>query len=249
MFSPAHWLHMQHKKLFSIYRFKRCGIQAREPLDHVEREFVLEFGSAFREPDLVVYDIGASDGVVSKALLKLKNVKSIHAFEPIPASFEALRKRVEGYPEIVCHNVALGDSNRPTNLHLSGNPYSSSFLPMADLHEVEFPGSGTSRDIEVEVVKLDDFIATHRVPLPDVVKIDVQGFELEVLKGGLSALERAKYCILEMSFVELYHGAPLFDAVYQFMIARGFLLRGTGNVIANKFCEPLQIDGIFRRRD
>lgn len=247
MVSPSHWLHMQHKKFFSAYRFKRSGIPVRNAMDHVEREYAMEFGSAFRGTELIVYDIGAADGVVARALLKLAGVKYVHAFEPIPASFQKLTRRVAGFHNISCHNVALGEFNDKATLHLSAHPDSSSLLPMTGLHVAEFPGSGESKDIQIEVVRLDDFIASHGLALPDVLKIDVQGFELAVLKGGGTALAHAKFCVLEMSFAPLYEGSPLFDDIYEFMKANGFFLSGTGNVTIHRGGKTLQIDGIFTR--
>lgn len=246
-FRAAYWVHMFHKSLFSSYRLKRYDTPVRTALDPVEREFVLQFATALRQPDLVVYDIGAATGVVSRTLAKLANVQAVHAFEPIPDSFQLLREYVAGYPRVVCHNVALGDRNQREKLHLSAQPDSSSLLPMAETHKMEFPGSADCREIEVEVVRLDDFVAAQQLPLPDVIKIDVQGYELEAFKGGLQTLRHARYCIIEVSFTPLYEGSPIFDDVYQFMISQGFILRGTGNVALNPAGKPLQIDGIFER--
>jgi len=243
----AHWLHMQHKSLFSAYRLRRCQVPVREPLDAVEREFVLQFASAFRQPELVVFDIGASWGVVSRTLAKLANVRTVHAFEPHPDSFAKLRTRVQAYPSIVCHNVALGNKNGREKLHVSALADSSSLLPMAQRHKDEFPGSGACQEIDIEVARLDDYIAAHQLPPPDVIKVDVQGYELEVLRGGVKALQQAKFCILELSFGALYEGSPLFGDVYQFMIDQGYVLHGTGNVAVNAASTPLQIDGIFKR--
>ncbi|HSI12623.1 MAG TPA: FkbM family methyltransferase, partial [Chthoniobacter sp.] len=175
-FRAAHWVHMAHKSLFSAYRLKRCNIALREALDSVEREFILQFACALRQPELVVFDIGASSGVVSRALAKLSNVKTVHAFEPIPDSFQLLRDYVAGYPSVICHNVALGNRNQNEKLHLSSQPDSSSLLPMAQTHKTEFPGSADCREIEVKVARLDDFSAEHQLPPPDVMKIDVQGY-------------------------------------------------------------------------
>jgi len=246
-FRAAHWVHMLHEHLFSAYRLKRCQMPLREALDPVEREFVLQFASAFRQPDLVVFDIGASRGVVTRALAKLANVKTIHAFEPIPDSFKLLRKHVAGYPNVTCHQIALGSQNQKGEFHVSSQPDSSSLLPMAQAHKTEFPGSADSHKIDVEVSRLDDFCNVQHLPAPDVIKIDVQGYELEALKGAEQTLQRANYCIMEVSFVPLYEASPIFDDIYQFMIARGFILRGTGKVAVNQFCSPLQIDGIFER--
>jgi FkbM family methyltransferase len=242
-----YWLHMQYRKLFSSYKFRQCGFRPGKSLNHEEREFLLALGFAFHGNDIVVYDIGAHRGVVASALAKLENVRSVHAFEPIPRSFQRLVGEVRTEPKVVCHKVALGSENRMGRLHVSAEAASSSLLPMAASHRSEFPGTGDAVEIDVEIARLDDFILRQQLPLPDVLKIDVQGFELDVLEGGLSALKRARFCVVEMSFIPLYDGSPVFDDIYRFLTGQGFVLRGAGPVTVGRSLVPLQIDGIFER--
>jgi hypothetical protein len=112
---------------------------------YVEREFC-QLRPALGGDSLVVYDVGASVGVFSACLAKLPNVKTVHAFEPIPESFEALTKRVGGRPQVQCHNVALSDEAGVRTMSLSWSADSSSMLPPTDDALAEFPGMRPKTD-------------------------------------------------------------------------------------------------------
>jgi FkbM family methyltransferase len=247
MINPLYWLHMQHKKLFSAFRFWRLGFSCRSFPDHIEREFVLAFASVMRGEGISIYDIGAATGHFSAAIAKLENVRQVESFEPIPVAFQALQQRLASYPHVHCHNVALGSANGSADLHLSGSSDSSSLLPVAREHESVFPGTQNIGRISVRVACLDDYVDQHKLTLPDVIKIDVQGYEVEVLKGASRALAHARHCILETSFVSLYEGSPLFEEVYAFMLDNGFLLRGVGRPLEDRSGRQLQVDAVFSR--
>ena len=176
-------VHLQHGKAHSWWKWKESRTAAAGPMSHVEREICLKLRPALRGDGLVVYDIGASVGIVSACLAKLPNVKAIHAFEPIPASFEALTKRVGGRPQVQCHNMALSDGAGIRTMYLSRSADSSSMLPPTDDALAEFPGIEAENRIEVEVTRLDDYVEEHCLPQPDLIKIDVQGYEDRVLRG------------------------------------------------------------------
>jgi hypothetical protein len=82
-------------------------------------------------------------------------------------------------------------------------------------------------DITVKVVTLDEICAKTREH-SDLVKVDAQGFELEILNGATRLLidGRPPLLYLEVSFVRLYDGQPLFDDVYRWLFLRGYRLVG-----------------------
>jgi hypothetical protein len=116
---------------------------------------------------------------------------------------------------------------------------------MANLHTDQFSDTEITHQQEINVVRLDDFIYQHQLPQPDLIKIDVQGFEKNVIEGGYETLKKAKYCVLEMSFKPLYEGSPLFDDIYRLMTDLGFSLIGFSSPLIGKSGDYLQVDGIF----
>jgi hypothetical protein len=75
---------------------------------------------------------------------------------------------------------------------------------------------------------LDEYIEKKHLPLPDLIKLDVQGFECEVLNGGMLALQHAKAIITEVSFKEFYKGQCRFDQLVALLAQSGFFLYAFG---------------------
>jgi FkbM family methyltransferase len=135
----------------------------------------------------VLYDIGANIGLYSVyAALKRKDIKII-GFEPDETVYNCISKTIKSFPdqEIKIFKKGVGLKNETLKLyHSSVNDGGHSFAVRDDEDEKQYIGYE-----EVEVVNLDDFIKSNNLPMPDVVKIDVEGFELEVLSGMKKTLE------------------------------------------------------------
>ena len=145
-----------------------------------------------------------------------------------------------------CLNLALGETPGEATFHRSDFTYSSSLLPMTGLHADLFPQSKGSREVVVRVDRLDDAVAREGLPPPDFVKLDVQGFEDRVLRGGAETIRRARHCMLEMSYESLYEGSLLFDDIYDMMRGLGFRVAGVAGQIHGNDGRPVQADVVFR---
>jgi FkbM family methyltransferase len=240
-----HWL----EPASTWFETRHARVAVRGAATHRERAVLLELRSFLDAPDMTVYDIGASYGDYTCAFAKAANVARVYAFEPIPAVFRALTARTAALPQVTCLNLALGDTSGSATFHESAFSYSSSMLPMEDLHKAEFPESAATKPIEVKVERLDDVVARQNLAPPDFLKLDVQGFEDRVLKGGEATVRAARYCMLEMSLFRLYQGAPLFDDIYVTMRRLGFTLVAIAGQVHGVNGQVLQVDGVFRRDD
>jgi len=240
------WAHKLHGAAYSYYKVRESGILVSSELNSSERDFFLNFQPALNGKDLIVYDIGAARGIVSSCLSKLKNVHEIHAFEPLPDFFQKLDAQMQENKKVTCHNIALGDKAEILPMYVNNWATSSSFLPTSEKFEREIPEASIIKErLEIEVMRIDDYVAMHSLPIPDLIKIDVQGFEKKVIEGGVNLFKQCRYCTLEMSFNELYEGSPLFDDMYRFMSDLGFQLIGLTEPMIGKSGLPLQVDGIF----
>src|SRR5690606_23392095 len=99
----------------------------------------------------------------------------------------------------------------------------------------------------VTVARGDDVLGAFDLPCPLMVKLDVQGFELSALRGMPSLLGRADFVYAEVSFVELYAGQPLADAVIAHLRERGFHLAGIHNLTTGPDGASIQADALFTR--
>ena len=87
-----------------------------------------------------------------------------------------------------------------------------------------YPGEALTGLDLVQTITLDEYLDSQRLPMPDLIKLDVEGAELKALDGAKKALVHAKYAILEVSFVERHLGQPIFHDVIDFMASHSFHL-------------------------
>jgi FkbM family methyltransferase len=143
----------------------------------------LDFFLAHLRPGEVFYDVGAYRGAYLAALkLKLQENGSVHAFDPIAGNIEAVRKiaRLNGFDPLKIHQQAVGRGTV-----LAGNICGDDFMFRAGAKLNE---ASTGR-AEFPTMSLDDYVAGGEPP-PTLIKIDVEGFELEVLLGARAMLTR-----------------------------------------------------------
>jgi FkbM family methyltransferase len=139
---------------------------------------MLEIFKKYIKPGTVAIDVGANIGLHSLAMSK-NSPSIVHAFEPQPQTFNLLKMNCSKNPRIQLHNVCLSDMSKQ--------------LSMVDVSNLENPGgahveSETQEEEKVNCITLDslNFINVS------FIKIDVEGHEIEVIKGALGTITREK---------------------------------------------------------
>ncbi len=191
-----------------------------------------------------VVDVGASRGQFALHAARRWPNANIVCFEPLGSSADRLRSVLRGAVEV--HQFGVGSVPGRMSLNVSGREDSSSILPIA-LQADEYPETKAVGVEEVDVTTLDDALGHAALGSECLLKIDVQGYELEVLKGGRSVLKSATSVLCECSFVELYDGQPLADEVIEFLREQGFRLIGFSGQTLGRSGRPIQADLIFER--
>jgi hypothetical protein len=134
-------------------------------------------------------------------------------------------------------------------LNVSGYSESSSILPMCDRHVAAFPPSAYIGHEAVSVVPLDS-LASHLVRSGDAVwlKLDVQGYEMQVLGGAERTLRDTRLIEMELSLVRLYEGQALFCESIERLRGMGFQLIAVEDAfVDDNSRHTLQVNGIFER--
>jgi FkbM family methyltransferase len=163
----------------------------------------------------LVLDVGANTGQFSEKLRENGYRGKIISFEPLPDAFGLINaKAMNDRWEWEVHNFALGSREERATIHVAGNSYSSSILPMLPSHEQSAPGSSYVCDVEIDVKTLDSvFLPEWRASRDVFLKIDTQGFEKQVLDGAAESLPFIDTIQIEMSMIPLYDGAILFEEI------------------------------------
>lgn len=193
-----------------------------------------------------VIDVGANKGQFSLLARLLHPTVPIHGFEPLPSEGGVYRRIFHRDPNVVLHELALGESCGIAEIHLSRRADSSSMLPIGELQSTFFPKTDEIGTLEVRVGTLDEFESIWSSAQRALLKLDVQGFELSVLKGARQALKHCAFVYVECSEVALYSGQPLFPEVSEFLAAEGFkpVMRANEQWLDGKL---IQADHLFAR--
>jgi FkbM family methyltransferase len=176
-----------------------------------------------------VIDVGARFGIhPTWRALKGSPVLRLAAFEPDANEVVRLAQKYQAFPNYQIHALALGNENKMGVLNLLGNRGFSSFLePNAQetWFGVDRPGEGEVEErLSVPTRRLDDWCRDANF-VPDFLKVDTEGSDLEVLQGAESVIDHHVLGIrCEVFFRELYRNVPEIDAVHQFLRAKGFVL-------------------------
>ena len=131
-------------------------------------------------------------------------------------------------------------------MHVSRRHDSSSLLPLSETMINVFPGTDEVGVVEIPIGPLTAFISERQIIEPALLKIDVQGTELQVLRGCELLLKQFRFLYVEVSFVELYVGQALCGEVVRFLDKKGFDIIGVYNVYENELGRAIQADFLFQ---
>ena len=165
-----------------------------------------------------VFDVGAN---VGQSALKFRSAfpaARIHCFEPVSSCFDALKSAVAGDSRIHCYKSALGSQRAESRIFLTDHSTTSSMIRPENClgHE------------DVVVDTLDQFAADAGIQRIDLLKVDAEGFDLEVLRGADRLLDsgRVALVLVEVGFHPGDARHVLFDDVRDYLMQRGFHVYG-----------------------
>ncbi|MFC5195476.1 FkbM family methyltransferase [Bizionia hallyeonensis] len=144
----------------------------------------------------VVFDVGANNGQYLDFILNYFRElnPNIHVFEPDAVAFRTLEKRFSNKPNIHLNNLALGHTQKTGTLYSSGIGGVDGSL--VDTEEKDL------KKTTISVITLDDYCKQHTIEKIHFIKIDVEGFEMNVLKGAKVALEKQ-----HIERIQIEHGS------------------------------------------
>lgn len=171
----------------------------------------------------VIFDVGANVGQTVKRLRPLFPTAQIHAFEPVPSTFAQLQANVRGDPLTQCHPLALAERAGTITIKINAKSELNSLSPAlrdaADLNATE---------VALTLDTTAGFCARHGITHIDLLKIDVEGFELAVLEGTvpLFSVGAVDYIVAEAGLMPNNPRFTPLPAMIDFLLPHGFWLVG-----------------------
>lgn len=194
-----------------------------------------------------VVDIGVNHGQFLHLASRLWIASDIVGVEPNATLAEKANTHYAGNPRIRVESCAVGAENGTIDLFVTANDQNSSIHKPTDAFHDDRTADGVVRTEPVALKRLDTLLDGVKGPM--LMKIDVQGAELEVLQGAGDRLEDVSAIIIESPFEESYDGAAGFDEIYRFLTARGFAYEGALGQLTSKHTGRVrQEDSIYVRR-
>jgi FkbM family methyltransferase len=196
----------------------------------------------------LVIDVGANRGQFSLDVCTAVPSARVLAFEPLAGEAACYRKVFGGLERFELREVALGAVSGRRIIHIARDADSSSLLEFTDLQSYYFPRTAEVGTAAVDVTTLDDELSGRRLPPRTLLKADVQGFELEVLKGATRTLPSLDWIYLEVSFRELYRGQPQAVEIFEYLRACGFAPAELVHPPSAPSRPCIQVDVLFEQR-
>jgi FkbM family methyltransferase len=174
-----------------------------------------------------IFDVGAAKGFWSHAIAEVFPHAAYHLFEPlidhVPEYASSMEWNLALHPSFVLHKLALGEVTGETAINVLPESSSSTILDF-DVGDLEV------RRLRVPAMTLDDVVRERTLPAPQIVKIDVQGAELSVLKGAQSILPEIDVLLLECWICRGYdRKTPLLSEIMNWLADFGFMLWDLGD--------------------
>ncbi len=205
-----------------------------------------------RLPICTVVDIGANRGQFAKFILDVFPQARVYCFEPLPTAFEDLRNwtRSSRPESVLVFNVALGEHvDRIEMLRTTSHDESSSVLRPTALRSTLFPQTREHVQVSVEQTTLDRAVGDFSLRLdPEVlVKIDVEGYEDRVIRGGTQTIGQARACVLEVCLDPIYEGQATFPQILMLMDSLEFGYAGNLRQVYASDGHVICLDAVFVR--
>jgi len=224
--------------------------------EKILNHYLIPFSRTECEPALVKYldrkkityiDVGASTGEFAKKVERYFGLKKAVLIDPISSLQKGNNLKNNKIFTEIC---ALSNKRGTKKFNLYNFHYSSSLLKNLEnkifkKQNKKFEGS----QISVNVKTLDDvYQERFSGEAIDLLKIDVQGSELDVLKGGNTCLKNTNCIFLEISFQQIYQGSATFFEIDTFLRNKGFYLMSLSEGYRGPFNELLQGDALYKRK-
>lgn len=196
-----------------------------------------------------IIDIGANEGQFAKMISKFFPKAKLYCFEPLSEQYkklEFLAHKMEG--RLKAFNLALGEEEGFIEMfyHKEHSP-SSSILKTTKACEDLYPFTKEQESVQAKISTLDKCVNDFNIALePEVlIKLDVQGYENRVIRGGMEILKKAKACIIEVSLDSLYEGQTNFRILNEMLYNLGFHYAGNLNQTYSDDGHVIFIDAVF----
>lgn len=200
----------------------------------------------------VIFDVGAHHGETASAFSNLFPSADLYCFEQFEESFFELKKNSSNYPTATLEQIGLSDNSGRHEFHSNANSATNSLLQLENRAADIWANRSLVPITKVacNFLTLDKYLEEKNIKQIDLLKIDVQGAELKVLKGAKSAFEtnRIRNVYMEILIGDTYYCQEKFSDTLNVLDSLGFRLHGLFNLFHGADRRLLVLDALFTKK-
>jgi FkbM family methyltransferase len=192
---------------------------------HFEKLFEIATDYNLLNKEGLILDVGGADGVTAIKFHETFKKSKVLVFEPLEENIEVLKRNIQMFDRITLHPIALGSEKKQSEINITKRITSSSLLP---INTSEFKDDYMSSQLVPESVKIIEVDTIDNIvdlnQQVSVIKLDVQGYEYEVLKGAVRTLKNTDLIMVELQNHKMYETAPMYYDLDAFLREHNFTL-------------------------
>ncbi|MBU3676882.1 MAG: FkbM family methyltransferase [Chitinophagaceae bacterium] len=201
------------------------------------------FQAIGREPKHI-FDCGANVGFVTHMFAQRFPSAQVHAFEPNPLVFNQLNAFHQKNPKVTPNNKGVGRESGQLVFNINKNSGTSSFLSPNDYNKKNFAKADIEEKV-VDVVCLHNYMQEHHIETLDILKLDIEGFELEALKGMPNLETNVNIIYTEVNLIPTYDDQPLIEDIITYLRGKGFSILNFYGINENKYHQAIITNLMF----
>lgn len=196
-----------------------------------------------------IFDVGAHVGQSAVRYRALFPRATIHCFEPFPESFRSLQALASTDALVRANCLALAEQPGMRTLYANHVSTTNSLLPLDEVAEEHIDPRlyGNVDVVEVEVDTIDAYVQRHGLGPIDILKMDVQGGEMGVLRGCQASLQSVRLVYCEVQFAPVYRNQARFVDINQTLEQAGFVLYGLYDLNYGRTGALAWCDALYKR--
>ncbi|MEZ4598892.1 MAG: FkbM family methyltransferase [Syntrophotaleaceae bacterium] len=193
----------------------------------------------------LVLDVGANKGQFGKMLRSEGYIGKIYSFEPVSKTFEELSMASKDDENWAVYKMALGDSPGELTINIAESSDLSSFLNPNDFGKEKFKNFEIKNQEKVIVETIDNFIKKYLTEEDGkriFLKMDTQGYDLNVFNGALNSLDHIICILSELALIPIYSGMPHYLDVLKKYEEEGFVITGLYPISRKEDFSVIEVD-------